>query len=504
MGNKGIRILIVEDNQDDVLILSRLLKEYPEPVEITAVHTGEEAIQKLNNNLYNLCLMDFNLPGINGIDLLGHIQKHGDNLPTIIITGQEDIKKAISAIKIGAYDYLVKGEVTPNLLNKSIYHAIKNHKNKREKERLQEELEAYTKRLEEMVRERTAEVEYLNTYKELILSTLNDYIRVVDPKEKVIQYESLKIKNAFGNGVGKRCYSFWDKDRECENCISIKAIEDGIVVEKEEDSGERRYFVTAIPLKNRDGSMSAIEVITDITEKKNLEEEVERSRRLAALGEISAHVAHEIRNPLYIIKMGADLLAEQCSLEHKGEDVLKVMKRGVASLEGLVNDILDFSRPYKPTWAKADIKQLVEESVEEMASTVGSSAIELKKELPKEDISLWIDVMRFKSILKNLISNSIQAIKTEGKIRISVTTKNSGDVIHIEVSDNGQGIPESDLNRVFDPFFTTKTKGTGLGMCIVKKITDMHGGNIDIQSEVGKGTAVTINLPIHRECPQSR
>jgi len=502
MENKGIRLLIVEDNQDDVLILSRLLKEYPEPVEITAVHTGEEAIQKLNNNLYNLCLMDFNLPGINGIDLLGHIQKHGNNLPTIIITGQQDIKKAISAIKLGAYDYLVKGEVTPDLLNKSIYHAIEYHKNKREKERLQEELEAYTNRLEEMVRERTAEVEYLNNYKELILSTLNDYIRVVDPKEKVIQYESLKIKNAFGDGVGKRCYSFWDRERECENCVSIKAMEDGIVVEKEEDRGERRYLVTAIPLKNRDGSMSAIEVITDITEKKNLEEVVERSKRLAALGEISAHVAHEIRNPLYIIKMGTDLIAEQCSLEHKGEDVLKVMKRGVASLEGLVNEILDFSGPYKPNWAKAEIKELIEESVEEMVLTIDSSSIELKKELPEDEISSWIDIVRFKSIVKNLISNSIQAIETKGKIRISVTT-NVGDVVQIKVSDNGQGIPESDLKKVFDPFFTTKTTGTGLGMCIVKKIIDMHGGNIDIQSEVGKGTAVTINLPIHRECPQS-
>lgn len=397
----------------------------------------------------------------------------------------------------------MKGEVTSDLLNRSIYHAIKDHKNKREKERLQEELEAYTNRLEEMVRERTAEIEYLNNYKELILSTLNDYIRVVDPKEAVIQYESLKMKNAFDDGVGKRCYSFWGRDRECENCVSMKAIEGGIVVEKEEVSGERRYLVTAIPLRNRDGSMSAIEVITDITARKNLEEVLERSKRLAALGEISAHLAHEIRNPLYIIKMGTDLIAEQCSLEHKGDDILKIMKRGVASLEGLVNDILDFSRPYKPNWVKADIKEVIEESVEEMASTIDSSAIELKKELPDDEISSWIDVVGFKSIIKNLISNSIQAIKTNGRIGISFTTKKGGDVIHVEIRDNGQGILGSDMKRIFDPFFTTKTKGTGLGMCIVKKIIDMHGGNIDVQSEVGKGTGVTINLPIYRECPQS-
>lgn len=499
MTQNPLKAIVIDDNRNDFEIISRFLKRYSEEIGVDYAESGKEALEKLGRDGYDIAFLDLRLPDKNGIEVLESIVRSGDKTPVIMITGQGDEKAAVSAMKAGAYDYIIKDELDVELLAKTISHTLERKRLKEEKEALERELRLYTNRLEEMVRERTAEIEYLNNYKELILSTLNDYIRVVDPKEKVIQYESLKIKNVFGEGVGNPCYTFWDRDRECENCVSIKAIEEGRVVEKEEDSGDRRYYLTAIPLKNRDGSMSAIEVITDITEKKKLEEEIESSKRLAAIGEVAAHVAHEIRNPLNIIKMASGILMEQCP--HEGQ-VIKTMKNGVSSLEGLVNDILDFSRPYKPNWGKADIKELIGEIIEDMASAIGGSDIEIVKELPERDIISWIDATRFKSILKNLITNSIQAIQANGKVGIFVSLKD-GDIIEMKVSDNGQGIPESELKKVFDPFFTTKAKGTGLGMCIVKKFVDMHGGSIDIRSEVRKGTDVIINIPMQKERPHS-
>lgn len=494
-----LKAIVIDDNRNDFEIISRLFRRYPEEIEVDYAENGKEALEKLGRDGYDIAFLDLRLPDINGIELLDKIVGSGERTPVIIITGQGDERAAVSAMKSGAYDYIVKDELDAELLVKTISHTLERNKLKEEKESLEKELLLYTNRLEDMVRERTAEIEYLNNYKELILSTLNDYIRVVDPRAKVIQYESQKIKETFGNSIGKPCYMFWKRETECENCVSIKAIEEGKVVEKEEESGDRKYHVTAIPLMNRDGSMSAIEVISNITDKKRLEEEIENNKRLAAMGELAAHVAHEIRNPLYILKMASGILAEECP---SGNKVIKSMRNGIASLEGLANDILDFSRPSKLKLEMFDIKSLIDEIVEEMASTIGGSSIEIVKELPEGDIISWIDGIRFKSILKNLIANSIQAIKTTGRIGISVNTGDN-DMIMMKVSDNGRGIPEDDLKKVFDPFFTSKAKGTGLGMCIVKRFVDMHGGDIEIWSEVGKGTEVIINIPMKKECPYS-
>ena len=258
---KELHILIIDDNDKDVARIEGYLKNYRKPVILSHVRTGEEAIQKLKDHEYDLCILDVHLPGLGGLDFIRHVLEHGDNLPTVVITGRGDEKTAVNAMKLGAYDYLLKKELDSALVNRTVYHAIEDHKNKKERERLREELEAHSGRLEEVVKERTWEIEYLNSYKELILSGLDEYIRVVDPVKKVVQYESIKFKKEFGDCEGNACFAFWKKEKECENCISVTALEQGKIQTKEETSGNKIYKVTALPLKNRDGSLSAIEIV---------------------------------------------------------------------------------------------------------------------------------------------------------------------------------------------------------------------------------------------------
>lgn len=503
LNESPLRILVIDDNPDDLGIISRFLGRCPWKAEIVSAETGQEALVRLGEENCDLAFLDLRLPDVNGLELLESVIKIGNMLPVIMVTGQGDEKAAVSAMKAGAYDYIVKDELTADLLTKTISHALEKKRFLKEKAALEQELFRYTSSLEEMVRERTAEVEYLNDYKEHILASLNDYIRVVDPVNKVIQYESEKIKDEFGESVGKPCYGIWNRDTECENCISQKAIEGWGPHEKEEDGGERKFRVLSIPLRNRDGSVSAIEVITDITEAKRLGEEVERSRRLAVMGEISAHMAHEVRQPLVALKLACKLFTRRHTSDPKEQQIIDIIQNAASTLEALVHDILDFSRPPTLNLESVDLLDVVSGTIGEIDFGKDNKDIAVVKRFPDAPVVAHIDILRFKSILKNLISNSMQAIPTAGTITVSVSADADRRLVTLRGSDTGRGIPEEDLKKIFDSFFTTRKGGTGVGMCIVKKFVEAHGGTIEVQSKVDRGTDVTVTLPMLHDSPLS-
>jgi len=148
MEDEELHILIIDNNREDIAILLRYLEGYPSPLSVSHVVMAEEAIERLKHHRYDVCLVDIHLPGMGGIEFIRHILAHGDNLPTIVITEGGDEKTAARAIKLGAYDYLLKNEIDAALLNKTIFHALEDHGNKRENERLQRELESYAVQLE--------------------------------------------------------------------------------------------------------------------------------------------------------------------------------------------------------------------------------------------------------------------------------------------------------------------------------------------------------------------
>ncbi len=292
-------------------------------------------------------------------------------------------------------------------------------------------------------------------------------------------------------------------ERNCERCIAIEASENGSPLVKEENVNNRKYLVSAVPFKNTDGNISVIEVISDITEKSQLEEELEKTKELAIMGEAVSHVAHDIRNPLSSIKVGAELLEESTNLNEDEATYIKWITGGVVSLEGLVNEVLDFSRSRKLIWTRINLINLINETVSETAEMARkkTSGIKIEKELHEETIECWMDVVRFKSVLENLLANAVQAIEESGVIKVVCSLTNGGDTIMVKIVDDGQGIPEKDLEKIFEPFFTTKAKGTGLGMSIIKKFVEMHGGKVSVKSRLGEGTEVTIAVPMRRDRP---
>lgn len=255
-------------------------------------------------------------------------------------------------------------------------------------------------------------------------------------------------------------------------------------------------------LKDRTGALlGAVEIFTDITKIKALEAEMQRTRTMAALGEMSATVAHEIRNPLGAMGMWAALLERDLGGEDPRRVTVGKIIEGLARLNKIVSNLLVFTRPVKAELRKVDLVATVNEMVDFVKIEIErlGQDVTISEVYPSFPVFAVADPEKIGQIILNLCLNSIQAMQGAGgalQIEISLTT---GAYVVIAVNDNGCGIPRDEIGKIFDPFFTTKENGTGLGLAIVKRFIEFHSGYIDVSSECGEGTTVKVFIPQLKE-----
>jgi signal transduction histidine kinase len=218
------------------------------------------------------------------------------------------------------------------------------------------------------------------------------------------------------------------------------------------------------------------------------------AERLSSLGELTAGVAHELRNPLAGIKINTQILSRKTDLPEMERRILGSTQEGIEKIQKIVDDMLHFAKPKAAHFKEEEINEVVEESLTILQTKLKKgniSSVFVKGEgLPK----VWVDAHQIQQVLLNLFLNAIQAMEKGGVLRICTFLEDEGGV-GIEVKDTGVGIPQGNLKRIFDPFFTTKSEGTGLGLSISLKILETHGATIDVTSEEGKGSAFTVHLP---------
>ena len=319
-------------------------------------------------------------------------------------------------------------------------------------------------------------------------------------------------------------------------------------------AGNRRWHCTTkVPLRDASGQVSGLVCITrDITETRQAQEKLQkangdlaRSReellraltdlqashrqlreaqghliqaeKLQSIGRLAAGVAHEVRNPLAIIRMGLDHLAQEVTLDNaEAQLTLRDMREAIQRADGIILGLLDFSKPRELKAAAHDINLVVDQTVGLVRYAAKQSKVKIVRELGNDLPSICIDGDKIKQVLLNLLTNAIHALVDGGAITVRTKLKKltadevpqTSDsrvghslrvgerVITIEIKDNGPGIPSDKLNQIFDPFFTTKEpgKGTGLGLTVTRRLIEMHGGRIDIRNRKSGGVAVTIWL----------
>lgn len=238
-------------------------------------------------------------------------------------------------------------------------------------------------------------------------------------------------------------------------------------------------------------------IVRDITETQELREQIVRSERLAALGQLVAEITHEIKNPLMMIGGFARQLIPAIG-DEKNLQKLNIITDEVKRLEILLADLREFYLPKTIATKPVNIKRLLQEVRSLVKADCKKKNIRTELDLDDKALLVAGDRSRLKQVFLNLVKNSIEAMDDGGNLLVQ--TRLSGDQVLITVTDDGRGIPEGDREKIFSPFFTTKKHGTGLGLCISKRIIEEHpGSSLSVKSEEGKGTTFKMSLPVCRE-----
>lgn len=254
--------------------------------------------------------------------------------------------------------------------------------------------------------------------------------------------------------------------------------------------------ISAAVLRDQENDLSGtICLFKDMSDEKALKNEVERSHRLATVGQLAAGVAHEVRNPLSSIKGFATYFKERYKDIPEDQQISDIMIKEVDRLNRVVGQLLEFARPVCLSRRQIILKPFIEDSLRLVERKAKEAEIELHALVDPDTESCILDPDRISQVLLNLYLNAIESMEKGGRLTVSVLQSQGKDSIHIKVEDTGIGINQNDISRIFDPYFTTKSSGTGLGLAISHNIIEAHKGEICIDSKPDTGTTITLTLP---------
>ncbi len=248
-----------------------------------------------------------------------------------------------------------------------------------------------------------------------------------------------------------------------------------------------------------EGHTELLLILRDVTRERLAEENALADERLTAVKTLAAGVAHEIGNPLNALTIHLQLLERELrrvtDAEQRAElqELTTVASQEVKRLDGILRRFLAAIRPSQVTLMKGNVQTVIETTLKLLMPDVEQRRIALQTAIPEHLPPVFLDAQQLEQVFFNLIKNAMDAVPDGGRIGVSVTVDDAW--VNVSIMDNGEGIPETLLGRIFDPYVTTKVKGNGLGLMIVRKIVQAHGGTIACASHLGEGTCFTIHLP---------
>jgi PAS domain S-box-containing protein len=410
-------------------------------------------------------------------------------------------------------------------------------------ERHELEIERHRARLEEMVDHRTRELMEEKGKLQAILDNVPSAFVMLDRNCRV-QTVSAAFTSITGLAlrevIGKDSRDVFRKKGICGLVAEVWTPQPGKIDSHIDrtvgrNRAEQILEHTTIPLAENGEVTAILEIITDVTTRKRLEEQLIHSEKLMATGEMAAIIAHGFRNSLTSIKMILQLQQESKQVGSGNRKSLQVALDSIGRMEMVVLELLNFARPSPMVFATGDLNTLVEESLALLSPRLKQHRITIKKSLDQSIPPMELDATHLREGIVNIILNAMQAIEnqpsrkergkltvTSARVTLSKTlrdyfspglTEKSGDSLEgagteivlrkgrqcaaVRIADNGPGIDRATLRRIFDPFFTTKTNGTGLGLPMVKRTVNAHGGILTVESTRARGATFEFILPIH-------
>lgn len=354
-----------------------------------------------------------------------------------------------------------------------------------------------------------ASQEETQTYLNSILESMNNGVISIDTQAKITQFNSAAAKITGYESeevIGKHFVEMFPGNTLGERTV-LDALHSGSCYTREEKLIWQKEgapvmvsFQSAL-LKDKTGTLlGAVEIFSDISRIKALEEEMQRNKTMVALGEMAATVAHEIRNPLGAMGVWASLLERDLEKNDHRRATLGKITSALARLNHIVSNLLVYSRPLKTQFRRIILQDLIDETVNfiEIETQRQEKPITIEKSLhSQKPLAVMADPEKLQQLIMNLCLNAIQAMPHGGTLTVSCVpvNKKNGNYVSFVITDTGMGIKKENIEKIFDPFYTSKESGTGLGLAIVKKFVDYHSGYIKVNSKVNKGTSVQVFLP---------
>lgn len=341
-------------------------------------------------------------------------------------------------------------------------------------------------------------------------NTITDMITIHDSDFNIIRANKSAQKILglpFLEDMKVKCYRYYHGEtRPPGYCRSCDCLETGQPVEYETFEPHLDMFleIRAIPRFNDYNRLvGLIHVVRNITERKRVEQALQRAEQMKMVGEWATALAHEIKNPLAGIKVSVEVLRDELNLSEEDRDILHKAVEEIKRIELLLKSLLNFAKPPKPQFAATEINDLLEKTMafalkHPSHAADSNTAVKTLKEFDMHLPVTMADPMQLKQVFLNLFLNGIEAMPAGGQLGVRTIYDTELKTIEIEISDTGVGIAEEKIDRIFQPFFTTKKKGSGLGLAISRRLIEQHGGEIYVKSHLAKGTQFKIILPLQK------
>ena len=489
MNLEGIRVLLIEDNPADARLLGELLRETGAGrVKMEHVEELGAAVEFLYREQFDVILLDLSLPDGQGLETIARVHSHAPKVPIVVLTGLDDEAIAVRALRSGAQDYLVKGRVDGDLLLRSIRYASERGR----------AIEALERREEH--------------YRSLIENSL-DLISILN-SDGTIRYASPSHERVFGYPVedliGQNAFDFIHPDDLPAVRAAFERADGAAALAcrvRQKDGTWRVLECFGRDLSHLPGVRGMVINSRDITERRRLEEQLQHSQRLEAMGRLAGGVAHDFNNLLMVITGHSQMLLDAM---HPADPALGDLEQVVKAAEratDLTRQLLAFSRRQGVRPAHIHLNTLVQD-MERMLRRVLGEDIELLTILAPELDTVYADPGQIEQVILNIAVNARDAMPQGGKLTLETSHAELAEefdraqpaagqlkYVTLSISDTGSGMEAQVLTRVFEPFFTTKEHGTGLGLSTSYGIIKQSGGSITVDSTPGVGTTFRISLP---------
>lgn len=474
--SEEIKILLVEDDAGDHFLFKEYLSDIKNySYSLTWASTYEQGIELVSRREHDIYFFDYLLGVKTGLDLIQESFTDIIDVPVIILTGLGNQEADMKAMELGVSDYLVKDEIDPEKLERTIRYSI-----------------GQSQMLKKL---KASETKFRS-----IFENSHDVIYVSDKTGRLMDINK-SAENLFGfthDELLKMNTSELYNDSEDRgkfiDAIHKTGIYSNFEVTLRDKFGNKKFCTITASIQRRDENGNVIYqgIIHDMTKRKKAEHDLMIAEKFAITGKIARILAHEVRNPLTNINLSVEQLEEDL-LEKDYQPYFEIIKRNSKRINDLVTELIENSKPAELKASKLAIRSIIQNTIELARDRAALKNIKIETEFANDPIQIDGDESKLKIALLNIIMNAIEAVESNaGVIKIKYRCENSK--CFISIGDNGCGIHEDHLAKIFDPYFTGKSTGVGLGLATTRSIIHMHKGKIEVETEVGKGTVFHIEL----------